>query len=351
MNKIPMAKILAFLVIVSLTWGPWTTAEVWSETEFYKGKTVRVVVGFTPGGFYDRWSRWLARYMGRYIPGNPDFVVQNMPGAGSRIAANYLYNIAKRDGLTIGTINKNLFFDQLVGTKEVRYDWSKYNWLGTPELPPDVFYMRSDAPFKSLDDIKNASTPPKCGSTGRANSGYLIPALLEKAMGIKFKVVLGYKGGRQIDLAVERGEVVCRAMSISAHFGREPFLSWHKKGFDWHLLQTRETRWKGAPDIPSILDIAKKYKASAEDVRLIRLAASTNFGKPFAAPPGVPKERVAILRKAFSSALRNPQAVAEGKKLRMEVEMLSGRQVQKMAKEVLSMPREVVGRFKKLVGE
>ncbi|MCZ6623621.1 MAG: tripartite tricarboxylate transporter substrate-binding protein [Deltaproteobacteria bacterium] len=351
MKKNPVFMLVIFLLWVFLACSTWTTPRVWAQSQFYKDKTVRIVVGFSPGGFYDRWSRLLARYMGRYIPGNPNFVVQNMPGAGSRIAANYLYNIAKRDGLTIGTINKNLFFDQLIGTKEVRYDWSKYNWLGTPELPPDVFYMRSDAPFKSLDDIKNASTPPKCGSTGRANSGYLIPALLEKAMGIKFKMVLGYKGGRQIDLAVERGEVVCRAMSISAHFGREPFLSWHKKGFDWHLLQTREKPWKGAPDIPSIFDIAKKYKASAEDIKLIRLAASTNFGKPFTAPPGVSKERVAILRKAFSSALRDPQAVAEGKKLRMEVDMLTGRQVQKMAKEVLSMPREVVDRFKKLVGE
>lgn len=351
MKKNPVFMLVIFLLWVFLACSIWTTPRVWAQSQFYKDKTVRIVVGFSPGGFYDRWSRLLARYMGRYIPGNPNFVVQNMPGAGSRIAANYLYNIAKRDGLTFGTINKNLFFDQLIGTREVRYDWSKYNWLGTPELPPDVFYMRSDAPFKSLDDIKNASTPPKCGSTGRANSGYLIPALLEKAMGIKFKMVLGYKGGRQIDLAVERGEVVCRAMSISAHFGREPFLSWHKKGFDWHLLQTREKRWKGAPDIPSIFDIAKKYKASAEDVKLIRLAASTNFGKPFTAPPGVSKERVAILRKAFSSALKDPQAVAEGKKLRMKVEMLTGRQVQKMAKEVLSMPREVVGRFKKLVGE
>ncbi len=351
MKKNPVFMLVIFLLWVFLACGTWTTPRVWAQSQFYKDKTVRIIVGFSPGGFYDRWSRLLARHMGRFIQGNPDFIVQNMPGAGSRIAANYLYNIAKRDGLTIGTINKNLFFDQLIGTKEVRYDWSKYNWLGTPELPPDVFYMRSDTPFKSLDDIKNASTPPKCGSTGRANSGYLIPALLEKAMGIKFKMVLGYKGGRQIDLAVERGEVVCRAMSISAHFGREPFLSWHKKGFDWHLLQTRETRWKGAPKIPSIFDIAKKYKASAEDIKLIRLAASTNFGKPFAAPPGVPKERVAILRKAFSSVLRDPQAVAEAKKLRMKVEMLTGRQVQKMAKEVLSMPREIVGRFKELVGE
>jgi len=351
MKRISAYKILSLYLLLFLAWGFGTSAKVWAQTEFYKGKTVRIVVGFTPGGFYDRWSRLLARYMGRYIPGNPDFIVQNMPGAGSRIAANYLYNVARRDGLTIGTIQKSLFFDQLIGTKEVRYDWSKYNWLGTPELPPDVFYMRSDAPFKSLEDIKNASTPPKCGSTGRSSSGFLIPALLQQAAGIKFKMVLGYQGGRQIDLAVERGEVVCRAMSMSAHMGREPFLSWHKKGFDWHLLQTRDGRLPDYPDIPSIFEIAKKYKASEDDIKLIRLAASTNFGKPFTAPPGVSKERVAILRKAFISALRDDQAVAEGKKLNMKVEMLTGKQVQKMAKDVLSMSPKIVDGFRKLVGE
>jgi tripartite-type tricarboxylate transporter receptor subunit TctC len=351
MKRISAYKILPLYLLLFLAWGFGTSAKVWAQTEFYKGKTVRIVVGFTPGGFYDRWSRLLARYMGRYIPGNPDFVVQNMPGAGSRIAANYLYNVARPNGLIIGTINKGLFFDQLTGTKEVRYDWSKYNWLGTPELPPDIFYMRSDAPFKSLEDIKNASTPPKCGSTGRASSGFLIPALLQKAAGINFKMVLGYQGGRQIDLAVERGEVVCRAMSLSAHMGREPFLSWHKKGFDWHLLQTREKRLPQYPDIPSIFEIAKKYGASKEDIELIRLAAVTNFGKPFAAPPGVSKERVAILRKAFTSALTDDTAVAEAKKLNMKVEMLTGKQVQKMAKDVLSMPPKVIAGFKKLVGE
>jgi len=195
------------------------------------------------------------------------------------------------------------------------------------------------------------SMPPKCGSTGRSSSRFLIPALLQQAAGIKFKMVLGYQGGRQIDLAVERGEVVCRAMSMSAHMGREPFLSWHKKGFDWHLLQTREKRLPQYPDIPSIFEIAKKYGASKENIELIRLAAVTNFGKPFAAPPGVSKERVAILRKAFISALTDDTAVAEAKKLNMKVEMLTGKQVQKMAKDVLSMPPKVVAGFKKLVGE
>ncbi|MFQ5683567.1 MAG: Bug family tripartite tricarboxylate transporter substrate binding protein [Candidatus Binatia bacterium] len=344
-------KVLTVPLLLCLASGTWTTPKVWAESKFFKSKTIRIVVGFTPGGFYDRWARLLARHMGKYIPGKPDIVVQNMPGAGSRIAANYLYNIARPDGLTIATINKNLFFDQMVGTKEVRYDWSKYNWIGTPEQPPDVLYMRSDGPYKTIDDIKNASKPPKCGSTGRANSGYLIPKLLEETMGIKFKMVLGYRGGRQIDLAVERGEVVCRAQSITPHFGREPFLTWHKKGFDWHVLQTGKKPWARAPEIPSIFDLAKKYRVSERDRKFITLAGATNFGKPYAAPPGVPRDRVLILRKAFKAALSDPKALSEAKKLRMKVEMLSGKQVQTMAKEVFSMPPDAVGRLKKLIGQ
>ncbi len=353
MKKNPAFMLAIFLLWVFLASNTWTTPRVWAQSQFYKDKTVRIVVGFSPGGFYDRWARLLARNMGRHIPGNPNFIVQNMPGAGSRVAANYLYNIAKRDGLTLGTINKNLFYDQLIGTKEIRYDWTKFNWIGTPELPPDVYYMRAGKGFKSMDDIKNAKVPPKCGSTGKANSGYFLPKLLEETVGLKFKIVLGYKGGRQIDLAVERGEVICRAMSITPHFGREPFLSWHKKGFDMHLFQTGTKPWARAPEIPSILDVARKFNASKKDLDFINLAASTpvKFGKPYAAPPGLPKERVKILRNAFAAALRDPKTIAEGKRLNMDIEMLTGSQVQKLSKEVMSMPRDAVSRIKKLMGK
>jgi hypothetical protein len=163
--------------------------------------------------------------------------------------------------------------------------------------------------------------------------------------------VVGYKGGRQIDLAVERGEVDCRAQSITPHFGREPFLTWHKKGFDWHVLQTGRKPWPRRPKIPSIFDLAKRFKVSEADVKFITLASGTNFGKPYAAPPGVPKERVQILRKAFVSALRDPQALAEAKRLRMEPQVLSGEQVQKMAREVFSMPAPVVRRLRRLLTE
>jgi tripartite-type tricarboxylate transporter receptor subunit TctC len=273
-----------------------------------------------------------------------------MPGAGSRIAANYLYNVVKPDGLTIGTINKNLYFDQLVGAKEVRYDWRKFSWIGSPEHPPDLFYIRADTPYKTLDDIKNAPKPPICGSTGRANSGYVIPKVIEQTMGIRFQVAMGYKGGRQVDLAVERGEIACRAMTISSHLGREPFLTWHKKKFDRHLFHTGSKPYPEAPEIPSIFDLAKKDNISDEDMQFLKLITSASeFGRPYVGPPGIPQDRVNTLRKAFMAALADPKALAEAKRLKMKPEPTEAKILEAMAQEVLASPPAVIERFKNLL--
>jgi len=140
---------------------------------FYQGKPIRVVVGFTPGGFYDRWARLLARYMPKYIPGNPEMIVQNMPGASSVIAANYVYNVAKGDGLTLLVPINSLYLDQLVERKEVQFDVRKFEWIGTQEKAPVMLYFRADTPYKSVSDIMKSSEPPKCGATGTASTGYL----------------------------------------------------------------------------------------------------------------------------------------------------------------------------------
>ena len=185
---------------------------------FYQGKTVKIVVGFTSGGFYDRWSRLLARYVPKYIPGNPEMIVQNMPGAGGLIAANHLYGVAAPDGLTLGMLSYGMYLDQLVGRKEVQYDVRKFNWIGSPERSDVLLYMRSDAPYKSLEDIRKATTPPKCGSTGTAGTDYILARLLEETLGLKINTVLGYPGGSEIDLAVEKGEVQCRRPDRRAVF-------------------------------------------------------------------------------------------------------------------------------------
>ena len=338
---------LFFLLITSFA-TPRVEAD---EENFYKDKTVRIIVGFTPGGFYDRWSRHFARYMPKFIPGNPEFIVQNMPGGGSRTAANYLYNVAKPDGLTFGTVNKNLYFDQLVGNKPVKFDWRKYTWIGSPERPPDVLYIRTDSNVETLDDAKNLSRALKCGSTAKSNSGYVVPKSIEQALGIEFDIVLGYKGGREIDLAVERKEVECRAMSITPYLGREPFLTWHKKKLVHALVQTGKKPFAGAPEIPSLFDVLKKNNVAEDDMKFIELVTSSSeFGRPFVGPPGIPEDRANILRKAFQAVLKDTEAQDEAKRINLEADPVDGETLQAMAVQVIATPPSIVKRFKELIG-
>jgi tripartite-type tricarboxylate transporter receptor subunit TctC len=317
---------------------------------FYSGKTVRIVVGFTPGGFYDRWARLLSRYMPKYIPGNPNFVVQNMPGASSVIAANYVYNIAKSDGLTLLVPINSLYLDQLVGRSEVRFDVRKFEFIGTQEKAPTLLYFRADSPFKTLDDIIKAKEPPKCGSTGTASTGYLLAKIMDEAFKAKLNTVTGYQGGSEIDVAVERGEIVCRGMDIPPHFGREPFDGWHKKGFDRHILQSGPKRDPRMGDAPTLFELMDQFKTPEVMRGVARvIMASGDFGRPMVAGPGNPPERIKILREAYAKAMRDPDLVAEAKKSKMDMEHTPGEELQKQMKEIIDQPRDVLERVKKVL--
>jgi tripartite-type tricarboxylate transporter receptor subunit TctC len=176
------------------------TAQAAAQTAFFQGKTIRIAVGYLSGDTHDLWARAYARNLGKHVLGNPEIIVQNMPGAGSMIAANYVYNVAKPDGLTLGSIAPGLYLAQLTGNKEVKFDWARYTWIGTPEHNGTLLFMRSDAPYKSIEDIRKAKEPPKCSATGVGTSGHLIPRLLEETLNLKFQLVTGYPGGAEQDL-------------------------------------------------------------------------------------------------------------------------------------------------------
>ncbi len=212
------------------------------QTPFYQGKTIRIIVGYQPGDNHDQYARTYARFMGKYIPGNPNFVIQNMPGAGSMIAANHVYNMTKPDGLTLGSFGGALIMAQLTGRKEAQFDWPKYGWIGTPYRAGHLLFMRTDAPAKTLDQLRQGNDPPRCSASGVGSTGYDIPRLLEDSLGMKFKIISGYPGGADQDLAMERNEVNCRAITIDGFFAREPFISWVKKGFVHVLLHTEKQR-------------------------------------------------------------------------------------------------------------
>ena len=295
-------------------------------TPFYQDKQIRVVVGFTTGGFYDRWARLLSRYMPKYIPGNPTFIVQNMPGAGSVVAANYVYSVAKPDGLTIGFPSSGLYLDQIVGRPEVKFDLRKFAWIGSPVTEPMILYMRADSPYKSIADIKNAKEPPKCGSTGTVSTDFILARMLEDTLPpLKINTVLGYPGGSEIDIAVEKGEVMCRGMTASPYFGREPFLSWQKKNFVRVLLYTGAKRDERIPDVPTIAEIFDKEKVPENSRRVAQvILAAESFGRPIIGTPGIPADRVQLLRQAFDQSMKDPELLAETKKQRMDVDPTSG---------------------------
>ncbi|MBI2361209.1 MAG: hypothetical protein HYV04_20275 [Deltaproteobacteria bacterium] len=341
-------KRLVFTIVFLTVCSP----EIRAQAPFYQGKTIRVVVGYLAGDGYDIWARMIARQLPKHIPGSPNVIVQNMPGAGARIAANYLYTVAKPDGLTLGAVGPSLYFDQLIGNPEARFDWAKFTWIGTPEQTEFLLFMRADTPYKTIEDIRNAKEPPKCAATGTGTSGHYMPKLYEETLGLKFTVVLGYKGGGEQDLAVERGEVQCRSLSISTFYGREPFVSWIKKGFVRVLIQTSKKRDPRAPDVPTIFELMDQHKTPEASRRLARvILAPAVFGRPWIAPPGVPSDRLKVLREAWSQSLKEPEVMEEVKKRRSILEPVSGEELQALAQEVMSQPPEVVERMKKLLGE
>ena len=349
LHNFTVALFLFFLLLL-LDLVPVATLHAQQEP-YYKGKTIRFVVGLSAGGFYDLWPRLVARHMGKYIPGNPSFVVQNMPGAGSIIAANYVYGVAKPDGLTLGAPHAGIYSAQLSGQKEVQYDIRKFNWIGSPVKNPLILYMRSDAPYKNVEDLLRANEPAKCGGSGVVSSDYILAKVLQEALGVKIQTVLGYAGGNEIDMAVEKGEVVCRGMIFPAHFGREPFNSWHKNGFDLHILQTGQRRDPRASDTPTIYEIMDRYKTSEASRRVVRVVLSgSDFGQPIVVAPGTPPERIKLLRDGYAAALKDVELLAEAQRAKMDVEFVSSEELQKLEQEVMNQPADVVERVKKIMG-
>ena len=209
--------------------------------------------------------------------------------------------------------NQLVYMGQVVGDKEARFDIQKLNWIGSPDRNPTVLYIRADTPYKTMDDVIKATTPPKCGGSGRDSSSLIFA--LEDLIGAKFEVVLGYQGGNQTDLAIERGEVVCRSIGLGAHFSRQPFTLWHSKGFDRHLVQTGRKRDARASDTPTLYELMDRYKTSELGRQLATvLTAGEDFGHPMIAPPGVPAGRVKLLREAYANALKDPALIADIKK-------------------------------------
>ena len=307
--------------------------------QHYAGKTVTIVVGYKTGGGYDATARLLARHLPKHIPGKPTVIVQNMPGANSIIAANHVYNVVKPDGLTVATFNRNLPIAQLTGVQGVKFDMTKFAWIGSAASESTILAIRADLPYKSFEDLRKADREIVIGATGPGANTYDFPLLLKELLGVKLKIVTGYPSSADIMLAVERKEVDGRAGSYSS------ILRFIERGLVRPLVRGRAVE-PGIENLPVDENLAPNPRAKA--IMALRSAPEV-VGRPYVMHPDTPAEHVKTMRQAFAAAIKDPELVAEGKKAKMELEFVDGDEAVKVMKDVLSQPKDIVEEFSKYI--
>ena len=323
-----------------------------AQDTYYQGKTIRLIVGSTAGSTYDAYARLIGQHWGKHIQGNPTIVVQNMAGAGSQIAANYIYTAAKPDGLTLGSVIPALYFNQLAGKKEVQFDWSKFTFVGSPDRSINLLYIRADSPFKTIHDLRSAAEPPKCSATGTGTVGHYFPRLMEETIGTKFTVITGYQGGPEMDLALERNEVQCRALTLAAWFSGDIYRKWRENNFVRVLVQAGNKRDERLAQVPLISELMEQHKTPEAGRRLARVVlASGELGRPYVGPPGIAAEIVKALRDSFARMTKDTEFLADAKKRNMDIEFTAAEELESLSMEVVQQPAEVIQRVTKLLAK
>lgn len=303
---------------------------------FYEGKIFRIVVGSRPGGGYDRMSRVLAKYLPKYIPGKPTIIVENVPGAASLIAANNLYNLEKPDGLTIGTFNQGLPFAQMLKAQGVRFDITKFEWIGSTSREASLFTVRSDLPIRSVNDLRKIKDPMPVGSSGPENQNYQFPALLKEFAGFNFKMIT-YPSATEALLNLERKETDGQAGTYSS---LTPYI---KRGLIRPLIRGRISA-RGIENLPVDEDLTTDKRGKT--IMALRSAADTN-ARPYVAPPRTPPERMKIIRDAFARVVKDPVFLEEAERSSMMIEFTPAAESLKVVKFIINQPEEIVREFGK----
>ncbi|MGE3244918.1 MAG: Bug family tripartite tricarboxylate transporter substrate binding protein [Beijerinckiaceae bacterium] len=333
-----IARLIGTGAIVLVTTALATTSLAAAE-DFYKDKTITIIVSTGAGGSYYNIAQAFSRHMPQYIPGRPNIIVKAMPGAGNVRATNFLYNQAPKDGTTIGTINNSIPLHQALGGKGVRYDATKFHWFGSTGTYNSVAYVWHDKGIKSFEDLKKKETV--LGGTGAGSSIVIYPRVMNTFLGTKFRIVLGYKSTGQIDIAMQAGELAARTGSYTGLVSDHPdWLAEKKVVIVAQIGSKRDPRLK---DIPLITELT----ANPEHRKILELISSPiAVGRPYIAPPGVPKDRIAILQKAYDATLRDKAFLAEMKKLRTEIDPVPGDEVAKVVNETMAAPKDIVEKAK-----
>jgi tripartite-type tricarboxylate transporter receptor subunit TctC len=309
--------------------------------DFYKGKTLNVLIGVGVGGEYDLHARTVARYLGKYIPGNPSVVPQNMTGAGGLKMANYLYEVAARDGTFIGMLANTFPAMQAAGIKGVTFDANKFFWIGSISPTVETMTVWKTTGVKTIEEARQKEVV--VGGTGRGAITYMFPAMLNEFAGTKFKIVTGYPGGNDVNLAMERGEVGGRNNTWSSWKVTKP--EWLKNK-DITILVQAGPKAKDLPGVPAVEEIIQ----NADDRKVVELLVSgTRLGRPLATAPGVPEDRVKALRAAFDAVMKDPDFLKEAEAARIEVDPVRGEDMQAVVKSVLATPKHLAERAKALI--
>lgn len=313
---------------------------------FYTGKTVRIVIGYAPGGGYDTYARTLAAHIGKHIPGKPTVIVENMAGAGSMKAANHLFTAAPKDGTVFGTFGRGLPEAELRGDEGAQFKARQFNWIGSMNEEVSVCVVRSDSPIKTLEDAMKQ--PVAVGATGPNDDTGFFPRILNSLIGTKFELKTGYPGGNDVNLAIERGEVQGRC------------------GWSWSSVVSTRQQWLDTkyvtiltqmslnkhPDIPKDVRLVTEFAKTADDKQLLEVIfARQAMGRPYAAPPGIPAERVKALQDAFDKTMKDPEFLADAKKAKQEINPASGPAVKAIVDKIFTTSPALVTRLKEIAGE
>jgi len=307
------------------------------DADVYKGKTVTIVTSTGPGGTYDLIARLISRHMGGYLPGKPNVIVQNMPGGGNVLATNYMYEIAPKDGTAIAVINNAVPLNQVLDGRGVRFDASKFNWLGSTGPENEVIIAWHTAGVRTIEDAMKKELI--LGGTGAGSGIVIIPTAMNNVLGTRFKIVIGYKSSEDINLAMERGEVQARAFSMSSIVSQHP--DWIKEKKVAFLAQVGTRREKDLPDVPLATELAKTDEQRAI---LKLISAPPALGQPYLAPPGVPADRVAVLRKTFMATLKDKAFLADAAKSEFDIDAMDADEVTRIVDDTIGTPAAVVAK-------
>ena len=308
-----------------------STALAQAPEQFYKGKTVDIIIGYPPAGSNDTYARLLARHIGKHIPGNPSIVPKNMPGAGSFLAFGHVYNIAPKDGTVIGIGAPTSPLDEKLGTQGVRFKTAELNWIGRIDFLVNIVFMWKTSPVKTIADAQRIES--KLSGTGAGSTVSIYPTVLNNVLGTKFKLIMGYRGSNEAQLAVERGEVEGHSTSWTAVKVAHP--DWLPTKTITILVQFALKRHPELPDIPTAVDLAR----NDEERQILRAVMNaTEIGTAFFTTPGAPADRVTALRRAFDATMKDPEFLAEAQRTKLTVNPITGEELQKLVTEVSDLP-------------